>query len=298
MQHLEFGEGTVHYRADDGIARVTMSRPEYKNAQNSVMTYALDDAFQQAVDDDEVKVVILNGAGGTFSAGHDIGSPGRDHHIEYPRRAALTWSHIGREGAEHRMGREDEVYLGMCRRWREIPKPIIAEVEGYCIAGGLMLAWVCDFIVASDNAVFGDPVVQMGVPGVEYFAHPWAMGVRRAKEFLYTGRRISADEALEWGMVNKVVPVAELSTSVEETAASIAAKPPFGLALTKRALNACEDAMGMRSGMDTAYALHHVGHAHNAEMGLGPLGGQGVDTMRKKQKSADGTPARRASEHT
>lgn len=283
MQNIEFGDGVVQYHAVDGIARLTMNRPEYKNAQNSVMTYALDEAFQCAVDDDEVAVVILSGAGGTFSAGHDIGSPGRDHDVEYSRRAALTWSHIGRQGADHRMAREDEVYLGMCRRWREIPKPVIAEVEGYCIAGGLMLAWICDFIVASDDAVFGDPVVQMGIPGVEYFAHPWMMGVRRAKEFLYTGRRIGAQQALDWGMVNRVVPTAGLSEEVEQLAAEIASKPTFGLALTKRALNSCEDAMGMRAGMETAYALHHVAHTHNAEVGLGPLGGQGVDTMKKKQ---------------
>lgn len=283
MQQFEFGDGVVQYHSADGIARLTMNRPKYKNAQNSVMTYALDEAFQHAVDDDDVAVVILNGAGGTFSAGHDIGSPGRDHDVEYPRRAALTWSHIGRQGADSRMAREDEVYLGMCRRWREIPKPVIAEVEGYCIAGGLMLAWICDFIVASDDAVFGDPVVQMGIPGVEYFAHPWVMGVRRAKEFLYTGRRIGAQEALDWGMVNRVVSTADLSHEVEQIAAEIAAKPAFGLALTKRALNACEDAMGLRAGMETTYALHHVAHAHNAEVGLGPLGGQGVDTMKREQ---------------
>src|SRR6516165_2990724 len=187
----------VLYEVRGSTAIVTLNRTEYRNAQNSVMTYALDDAFYEAAGDDSVKVIILNGAGKHFSAGHDIGTPDRDHHVRYERRAGLWWSHIGQEGAESRFAREQEVYLGMCRRWRELPKPTIASVHGACIAGGLMLAWCCDLIVASDDAFFSDPVVKMGIPGVEYFAHPWVMGPRFAKEFLFLGERISAARAYE-----------------------------------------------------------------------------------------------------
>ena len=162
------------------ITRIVMNRPEYGNAQNSAMTYALDDAFYAAAADDEVKVIVLAGAGKHFSGGHDIGTPGRDIGTSFPRRAGLWWDHVGKDGAEHRLAREEEVYLGMCRRWRELPKPVIAQVHGACIAGGLMLAWICDLIVASDDAFFADPVVRMGIPGVEYFAHPWVMGPRQA----------------------------------------------------------------------------------------------------------------------
>ena len=109
-----------------------------------------------------------------------------------------------------RYARELEVYLGMCRRWREMPKPTIAMVQGACIAGGLMLAWVCDLIVATDDAFFADPVVRMGIPGVEYFAHPGCSGPRIAKEFLFTGDRFTAERAYQVGMVNRVVPRAEL----------------------------------------------------------------------------------------
>ncbi len=158
-----------------------MNRPQYRNAQNSAMTYALDDAFYRATADDEVGVVVLAGSGDHFSAGHDIGTPGRDVDTSFDRRAGLWWDHVGKQGVESRYARESEVYLGMCRRWRELPKPMIAMVHGACIAGGLMLAWCADLIVAADDAFFSDPVVRMGIPGVEYFAHPWVMGPRAAR---------------------------------------------------------------------------------------------------------------------
>ena len=170
------------------------------------MTYALDAAFERAVNDDDIRVIVLAGAGDHFCAGHDIGTPGRDVHVPYERKAVIWWDHTGKAGADARYAREMEVYLGMCRRWREIPKPSIAMVQGACIAGGLMLAWVCDLIVASDDAFFADPVVRMGIPGVEYFAHPWVLGPRFAKEALFTGDRFSAQRAYELGMVNRVVP--------------------------------------------------------------------------------------------
>src|SRR5690606_6146455 len=91
------------------------------------------------------------------------------------------------------------------RRWREVPKPTIAMVQGACVAGGLMLAWVCDLIVASDDAFFADPVVRMGIPGVEYFAHPYELNPRIAKEFLFLGERMSAERAYQMGMLNRVV---------------------------------------------------------------------------------------------
>jgi len=154
-----FEQDVVTYEAIGRVAVVTMNRPRYRNAQNSVMTYALDAAFRRAVDDDEIGVIVLAGSGDHFSAGHDIGTPGRDHHVSYDNQAVLWWDHVGKDGGDQRYAREMEVYLGMCRRWRDIPKPMIAMVHGACIAGGLMLAWVCDAIVAADDAFFADPVV-------------------------------------------------------------------------------------------------------------------------------------------
>ena len=143
-----------------------------------------------------------------------------------------------------------------------------------------MLAFVCDLIVASDDAFFGDPVVRMGIPGVEYFAHPWAIGPRAAKEILFTGDRFSAQRAYEWGMVNRVVPRAELEAETLAIAGRIAEMPALGLALTKRAVNQCEDAMGMRNGMDSVFGLHHFAHAHNAEVGADSLGGMDARSMK------------------
>ncbi len=191
-------DAPVLYQAVDGIATMTMNRPDFNNAQNSQMTYALDACFRRAVDDDSVKVIVLRGAGRHFSAGHDIGTPGRD--IDKPfDRQALWWDHTNKPGAEQLFAREQEVYLGMCRRWHDIPKPTIAMVQGACVAGGLMLAWVCDLIVASDDAFFQDPVVRMGIPGVEYFAHAHELNPRIAKEFLFLGERMKADRAYLMG---------------------------------------------------------------------------------------------------
>jgi enoyl-CoA hydratase len=271
---------TVRYETRGPVAMVTMDRPEYRNAQNSAMTYALDAAFTRAVDDDDVSVIVLAGAGTHFSAGHDIGTPGRDVDVSFERKAVLWWDHVGKPGGDLRYAREMEVYLGMCRRWREIPKPTIAMVQGACIAGGLMLAWVCDLIVAADDAFFADPVVRMGIPGVEYFAHPWMLGPRAAKEVLFTGDRFDARQAKEWGMVNRVVPRADLETATLALAERIATMPRFGLALAKRAVNQAEDLMGMRSGMDSVFGLHHFAHAHNAETSADPLAGMDARAMR------------------
>jgi enoyl-CoA hydratase len=276
---------TVRYERNGATAVVTMDRPEYRNAQNSAMTYALDAAFGRAVDDDEVSVIVLAGAGEHFSAGHDIGSPGRDVDRSFERKAVLWWDHVGRAGGDQRFAREMEVYLGMCRRWREIPKPTVAMVQGACVAGGLMLAWCCDLVVAADDAFFADPVVRMGIPGVEYFAHPWVMGPRFAKEFLFTGDRVPAARALALGMVNRVVPRAELESETFALAERIATMPGFGLALAKKAVNQAEDLMGLRAGMDSVFGLHHFAHAHNAEVSADALAGLDARSMRDSGRS-------------
>ena len=279
----------VLYERRGALAVVTMNRPRYRNAQNSAMTYALDAAFTQAVDDGDVKVIVLRGSGDHFSAGHDIGTPERDADTTFARRAGIWWDHTDKAGADRRYAREIEVYLGMCRRWREIPKPTIAMVQGACIAGGLMLAWVCDLIVASEDAFFADPVLRMGIPGVEYFAHPWVVGPRFAREMLFTGDRFDARRAYEVGMVNRVVPRAELESAVSALGERIAAMPAFGLALAKRAVNQCEDQMGMRAGMDSVFGLHHVAHAHNAEVTGNPLAG--LDPSAMKKAATEKTPS-------
>ena len=276
----------VLYGVEAGVATITMNRPKYNNAQNGRMTYELDDAFKRAVADDEVKVIVLKGEGKHFSAGHDIGTPGRDVHLSQ-ERVSLWYDHANKEGGEFLYVREAEAYLGMCRRWRDIPKPTIAAVQGACIAGGLMLAWVCDLIVATDDAYFSDPVVRMGIPGVEYFAHPYELNPRIAKEFLFTGNKMGAERAYQMGMVNQISTRDTLLDDVTALATKVAAMPRLGLALTKQAINNVEDLQGKRQGMEAAFAWHHFAHAHNDVVSGDKLGGFDAKAMAAANKSQD-----------
>ncbi len=157
-----------------------------------------------------------------FSAGHDLRGGG-------PVPDKITLEFI----IEHEARR----YLEYTLRWRNVPKPSIAAVQGRCISGGLLLCWPCDLIVAADDAQFSDPVVLMGIGGVEYHGHTWELGPRKAKEILFTGRAMTAEEVLATGMVNKVVPRAELDSQTRALAEQIAKMPPFALRQAKRAVN-------------------------------------------------------------
>ena len=253
----------VLYEVVDNVAWITMDRPGFNNAQNGQMTYALDDAFNRAVQDDDVRCIVLAGNGKHFSAGHDIGTPGRDLHKHFDNRLMIP-PHINKPAAELLYTREQEQYLGMCRRWRDIPKPTIAMVQGACIAGGLMLAWVCDLIVASEDAFVQDPVNPlMGIPGVEYFAHAYELPPRVAKEFLLLGERMSAERAYSFGMVNKVVPRDELRAATETWAKKLAGQGRLGNWLTKQAINHVEELRGKRAAMDAVFHMHHFAHAQN-----------------------------------
>ncbi|EKT4465603.1 enoyl-CoA hydratase [Pseudomonas juntendi] len=282
-QNNKEADEVVLYEVRGAVALVTMNRPEYHNAQNSRMTYALDAAFARACADDQVKVIVLCGAGKHFSAGHDIGTPGRDVDQSF-ERVSLWYDHVGKPGGEFLYAREQEVYLGMCRRWRDIPKPTIAMVQGACIAGGLMLAWVCDLIVASDDAYFRDPVVRMGIPGVEYFAHVHELNPRIAKEFLFLGAPMPAARAYQMGMLNRVVPREQLEVQTLELAAQIAQMPRLGLQLSKQAVNNAEDLMGKRATMDMVFGLHHFAHAHNELVSGDRLGGYDAKAMASSQR--------------
>lgn len=277
-------DSPVLYQAADGIASITMNRPQFNNAQNSQMTYALDAAFRRAVDDDAVKVIVLRGNGRHFSAGHDIGTPGRDVNKSF-ERAHLWWDHANKPGVEFNYAREQEVYVGMCRRWHDIPKPTIAMVQGACVAGGLMLAWVCDLIVASEDAFFQDPVLRMGIPGVEYFAHAQELNPRIAKEFLFLGERLPAQRAHAMGMVNRIVAPEALEAETMSLAARIAAQPRLGLALAKQVLNRAEELQGLRATIDMAYGYHQLAHAHGQVIGQGHLGGHDAASMAAANKA-------------
>ena len=264
-----------------GVARLVLNRPESRNAQDTILLYALNTAFDQAARDDAIKVIILSAAGPHFSSGHDLREQGSITDQMAGHDPVGTWCGFGCAGAEGRMAREKEVYLGLSERWRNIPKPTIAQVQGKCIAGGLMLAWPCDLIVAADDAAFCDNTVGMGVAGVENFAHPWELGPRKAKELLFTADWLTAQDAKALGMVNHVVPASELATFTLDLATRIASKPMFALKLAKEAVNAAEDAQGRVSAMQTAFALHQLAHSHNMQVHGMPIDPGGLQVRRK-----------------
>lgn len=242
-----------------GIAVVTLDRPETRNAQNKRMTYELNACFDDASRRTDVKVIVLQADGPHFSSGHDL----RD--TESHREFDLVSPHGGfsRDGQEGHMAFEEEVYFQMCWRWRNLPKPLIAAAQGKTIAGGLMLLWVADVIIAADDAQFSDPVVGMGVNGVEYFGHPWEWGARKAKELLFTGDFVSAEDARLLGMVNHVVPCAELHEATMAMARRIATRPSFALKLAKESVNQTLEAQGQWTALRAAFSIQHLAHAHN-----------------------------------
>ena len=280
---------------DPHVARITLNRPERRNAQDTQLLYELNDAFDRACADNDIKVIILAANGPHFSSGHDLNESDTAGAMDHWPTVG-TWCGFGCAGAEAQMAREKELYLGFSERWRNIPKPTIAQIQGKCIAGGLMLAWPCDLIVASEDAQFMDNTINMGISGAEFFVHPLELGVRQAKEFLFTAGFIDAQEAWRLGMVNKVVPLDRLSDATRELARTIAQKPAFALKLVKEAVNAVQDS-GRVSGMNTAFALHQLCHTHNMQqygMLVDPgfaAQAKGMAPARKKAADATGDPS-------
>ena len=161
------------------------------------------------------------------------------------------------------MGIEKEIYFGISERLRNFAKPTIAEVQGKCIAGGLMLIWPCDIIIAAEDAMFMDNTVNMGLAGAEFFNHPYELGVRKAKELLFTSGWWDAKEAHRLGMVNHVVTREELTAFTLELAMRIAVQPLLALRCAKEAVNNAQDAAGRSTVMSAQFGLHQLGHAHN-----------------------------------
>lgn len=257
-------------RLDDGrIVRITLNRPEARNAQNRGMLVELGAAFADAEADDQVRVVILTGAGPSFSAGHDMGSEiGMREITQGPQAHPSTRIHGGtRHGVEAQALQEWHYFFSNTVAWRNLRKITIAQVQGNVLAAGLMLAWACDLIVASTDTVFADVVgTRLGMCGVEYFAHPWEFGPRKAKELLLTGDCIDADEAHRLGMVSKVFAPDRIARDTVEFARRIARLPSITSLLIKESVNQAVDAMGFPSALSGAFTLHQLNHAHWREL--------------------------------
>jgi len=261
-----------------GVVRITLARADTRNAQDYLMLHELDEAFQRATTDDDVRVIILAADGPHFSSGHDLTNTATGADFD---SVAMTGGYA-KPAQEGHMANEEEFYLGMSWRWRNIPKPTIAQVQGKVIAGGLLLVWPCDLIIASDDASFSDPTVALALNGIEYHTHAWELGARRAKEMLFRGNALSAAECERLGMVNHVVPRDELETFTLTMASEIAERPTFGLKTAKLSVNGALEAQGQFNAIRHAFALHQTGHAQARILFDGiPVDPSGVAVIRE-----------------
>ncbi|BBX04736.1 hypothetical protein BST36_08255 [Mycolicibacterium moriokaense] len=267
----------------NGVTRITLARAEVHNAQNRQMLYELSAAFDRAALCDDTRVVVLAADGIHFSAGHDL----RDRTPMGEFKTVTCCGGFDRPGAEGWMAMEQELYLGLCWRWRNFPKPTIAEVHGKVILAGLMLVWVCDLIVAASNAEFSDPAVAFGMNGHEYFVHPWELGARHAKELLFTGDPISAERAYQLGMINRIVEPEQLTLATTQLAEHIAKSPSMGLKLAKQSVNDTLDVQGQWAALKSAFALHQLGHSNNMQIHGRPIDPAGVGIIRDRHRSAN-----------
>ncbi len=232
------GYQQILYERRDRVARITLNRPEVRNAQSRLLLEELDAAFAEAAADDGVRVVVLAGAGEHFSSGHDLGTP-----EEVADARARPYA----EGAPGQLERSWSLYVECSLRWRELPKPTVAQVQGYCLFGGFLIASVMDLIVAADDARFLPAHLQL-------FTAPWDLGIRKSKEILFENRLIDAEEALAIGLANKVVPREKLEEETQALAERIARSDPLTLRLTKQSINQAQDAMGYRTSVQAAHA--------------------------------------------
>lgn len=267
----------VLYEVEGQVGVITLNRPEAANAQSPKVLSELDLAWQAADRDPNVKVIVLKANGKHFSAGHDMAPKDDD---EAAMAAASDVS-----TPEGHYDWETRNYLHYAKTWREVPKPSIAVVQGKCIAAGLMLCWPCDLIVASDDAEFSDPVLFMGICGVELHAHTWEFGARKAKEILFMGSSITAEEAREVGMVNKVVPREQLVETAMAMAHRIAKQDAFALRMAKRAVNHTLDLQGYTNSIDSIFDMHHYGHTRARVINNGYPSLAGLDSMKEKGQS-------------
>ncbi|MEZ4502289.1 MAG: enoyl-CoA hydratase-related protein [Dehalococcoidia bacterium] len=230
----------ITYEVEDRIARITLNRPKQKNPQGRILLEELDHAMVTAGDDTEVRVVVLAGAGDSFSAGHDLGTP-----EELADREARPYE----DGLRGRYKRSWDLNIEKTLRWRNLPKPTIAAVHGYCVFAGWMIASAMDVIIAADDSKF------LGT-NFQYFSVPWDIGARRAKELLFESRFIDAHEAAALGLVNRVVPAADLDDEVMDYARRVAANDPFQLRMIKLAINQAQDASGYSQSIAGGHAFH------------------------------------------
>ena len=232
---------------------IEMNAPAKRNPFGFRMAEQLSDAVQAADEDPGVRVIILGGLGAVFSGGHDLSAEGLQEYADTCATPEATWER----------GEEFFFHMAGLRIWGT-DTPTIARVQGAAVLGAFALANVCDLIVASDDAIFWTPSARMYGPAAEVVMEPWVMGSRRAKEFLFTGDPMNATEAYRVGMVNQVVPRAQLTEAAMQLAQNIAKNPALGLKFVKRAVNNALENQGFRKALEYAFLLHTFSKATQA----------------------------------
>jgi enoyl-CoA hydratase len=225
------------------VRRITLNRPEKRNALNHALRGGILQALQEADQDPEIRTMIVRGAGKCFSSGYDLeaGNEGQE----------LPWFTPGGEGHWPR-----HVTQGWMSIW-ELAKPVIAQVHGYCLAGGSELATCCDLVYMADDAVMGYPAVRFGVPDNHF--HTWFVGMRKAMEMMVTGDSISGVEAARLGWANASVPEQDLEGHVLDVAQRIATVPPDLVQLNKRVVHRQMEIMGLHTGIRAGSELCALG---------------------------------------
>ncbi len=232
----------IKYEVVAKVARITTNRPQYRNAQSRRLLEELDTAFATAGADHDVHVIALFGSGDHFSGGHDLGTPDeKSDRLERPLQAGLRG----------RFDHSRENYVEKTLRWRNIPKPTIAGVQGYCIFAGWMVASAMDILYAAEDAMF------LG-SNFQYFSIPWDVHPRKAKEFLYESRFVDAREAQELGIVNRIFPTTDLVPAVIEYAERISKNDPMQLRMMKMAVNQMQDIQGFAGHITAAHVMHII----------------------------------------
>jgi len=258
-------------RPAPGVQRITLNRPEKRNALNHPLRRQLLDALQRGDADDEVRVQVIRGAGPSFSAGYDL--TGQNDGEDYPSYTA------GGDGQWPR--HQTDSWMGI---W-DLAKPVIAQVHGYCLAGGSELATGCDLVYMAEDARMGYPAVRFGVPDMHF--HAWFVGMRTAMEMMVTGDSLTGVEAVEKGWANRAFPVEELEDRVLEIAVRIAKMPPDVVQLNKRVVHRGMEVMGLRTAIRFGTELCALGvHTKSMEDFVGRMR---ADGLTKPLTDPDGT---------
>jgi enoyl-CoA hydratase len=242
----------IAYHTDGPIAWITFNRPQYRNAQSWRLLDDFDKAMDMADADAGVQVIIVRGAGGNFSSGHDLGTP--DQMADRQARG------IGDAGVEF-YNNFKHYNLDLLLKWRNARKPTIAMVEGYCIFAGWMMAACVDIVFASKTAMFLPALL-------EYFSLPYDIGTRKAKELMFESRFLTADEAMECGFVNRVLEPGDLERETTNYALRVAENSPMNVRMAKVAANKSQDLMGYTKSLESGLSDYMLMMTHRGEARL------------------------------